>query len=73
MDRPLELPFLSQEVSQDEVDLRGLGVLAGGLGELHHGAIDLTGGEEVETEDVVDRGRAPCIGLRPPGASDRRP
>ncbi len=78
LDGPLELPFLSQEVSQDEVDLRRLRVLPGGLGELRYRAIDLAGGEKVETEDVVDGRSAPRIRPGPaplpnggPDASER--
>ncbi len=60
-DGPLELAFLTEEISEDEINLRRLRVLPGGLGELRYRAVDLAGSEEVETEDVMNGRSAPRI------------
>ena len=54
LDSALELPLLSKQVAEDEIDLDRLGILARGDGELGDGTVYLTGGEKVQAENVVD-------------------
>ena len=50
-----ELPLLTEQIPQNEIDLGRLGIGPRCLGELGNGSVDLTGGEQFEPENVVDR------------------